>query len=335
VKYKYLFAYIVLVIIVVITSYSLAKITHKKFPQVKPATPPTSTPTQVQTKDSYTIALVGYGGGNHDGGGLADSIILLNVNTSSKKANFISIPRDTFISNQKINSIYATQGADGLKTAAKTITGIDTNYIAAINFANFEKAIDALGGVDVEVPVSFEDQFYPIKGLENETCGKTPEEIEKLHAEYSGYQLEQQFTCRYEDLKFEQGVQHMDGPTALKFVRSRHSPQHGGDFARSLRQHALLMGIKDKLISLKALSDIPNFFSQFEGLLATDIDTQVLTSLYALIGDPNYYSINRINLSTENTLVESKTSGGSYILIPKAGEGNWGPVQDFIRNSLK
>lgn len=334
-KYKYIFAYLILVILVIITSYTAARLGHKKNYQAPSVNSPQVSDPTPQTKDSYTVALVGYGGAGHDGGGLADTIILLNVNTTSKKANFISIPRDTFISNQKINSIFATQGAEGLKIAAKTITGINIDYMAAVNFSNFEKIVDSLGGIEVTVPVAFEDQFYPVKGLENETCGKTGEEIEQLHANFSGYQLEQQFTCRYEGLKFEQGVQHMTGPRALKFVRSRHSSQHGGDFARSTRQHALLMGIKDKLLSLNIISKIPEFFTQVEGLISTDLNIQALQALDSLIGDPQNYSINRVNLSTENVLMESKTSGGSYILIPKAGEGNWGPIQDFVRNSVK
>lgn len=292
----------------------------------------TSAPTPKE-KTSYSILLVGHGGAGHDGGGLADSIMLVSTDTKNKATALVAIPRDTWISSQKINNVFVS-GASALKQAVQTVTGLEVDYFVAIDFSGLEKAVDTLGGVDVEVPVTFNDYFYPIKGKENESCGKSLEDLTAIHATMSGYLLEQQFTCRYEHLHFDKGITKMDGKIALKFVRSRHSEEHGGDFARSERQQALLMAIKKKALSLGALKNIPSFFNQFAKMIRTDLDANVLQILHKTIGEPETYKFKYISLSTDNIFKEGYSAQGAYILIPKAGNENWGPVHDFIRGQL-
>lgn len=318
-------------VIVALISYFVLSNTGKNPITLDPNATPAPTPKE---KTSYNIALLGHGGSGHEGGGLADSIIILNIDIKTKKASFISIPRDTFISGQKVNYQFATGGGIAIKQALQTITGLEMDYFVSIDFSGFENAIDALGGISVNVPVSFTDEFYPIKGEENNLCGKSLEEVETLKATLSAQILERQFTCRYEKLQFNQGITQMDGKTALKFVRSRHSAQHGGDFARSQRQIAVLNAIKDKALSMEALDNIPQFFNQFAKFIRADLDANVITLLYKMIGDPQNYTEQSINLSTDNVFKESISGNGAYILVPQAGEGNWGPVQDYIKNEL-
>ena len=77
--------------------------------------------------------------------------------------------------------------------------------------------------------------------------GKTDEEIKAIEATMSGDKLDQQFNCRYENLHFDKGIQHMDGTTALKYARSRHSNMDGGDFNRAERQKLVVTAIRDKI----------------------------------------------------------------------------------------
>lgn len=313
-------------------------------------------------KTTFNILLLGYGGGGHSGGGLSDALVLANVNTVTKKVNLIAIPRDTWVPlpvrsdlNQsfKINAAFAIgnddqgyplkqpeyKGPNGggkmAKYAVKEVTGVEVDYYAAIDFSSFERAIDVLGGVNVDVPVAFNDNFYPIKGLENELCGMSPERITEVHALYSGFELEKQFTCRYENLHFNKGVQMMDGVTALKFIRSRHSDQHGGDFARGERQQAVLTAVRNKLISLSALNKIDEFFTEFSSLIKTDIGEADIVEILSHTGDPLDYSPNNINIDTNNLLQNSTSSDGQYILIPKAGEENWSQIHKYLENELE
>lgn len=311
--------------------------------------------------NELSVLFLGYGGAGHDGGLLSDVLILTYVNIEQKKVFLISIPRDLWVEiptrsdikeAHKINMAHAiglsdkkyplkeprfkgkTGGGEMAKHVVEVVTNIPVDYFVSVSFSDFEEAIDILGGVEVKVPTTFDDYFYPVKGLENETCGFAAAEIELIHRKYSGFELEKQFQCRYEHLHFDQGKTQMDGQTALKFVRSRHSAQHGGDFARSKRQQALLLGIRDKLLSLNALSSSKEFVDKMSHTIQTDFDLAAMESLLSIIGNPGEYEVNFLSLTTENVLQESRSANGQFILIPKTGVGNWSRVHEFIATNL-
>lgn len=327
--------------------------------------PKTPTPyfgeTQKEEK-TKNILLLGYGGKDHSGGFLSDTIILLSLNKEKKTAYLISIPRDIWINlpldwenlkAAKINEAYAigiddikypnkkpefrgkTGGGNMVKYATTQITGLSVDYFVSVSFDQIVKIIDTLGKIRVDVPVSFTDEYYPVKGLENETCGKTPEEMEALKQKYSGFELEKHYKCRYETISFEKGTVEMDGTTALKFMRSRHSATYGGDFSRSQRQMAVLKALKEKLISLDAFSKIDELFPELSSLVTTDLNLPTTKDLISFLGKPEEYKIREINLSTENVLTESKGPQGQYILLPKSGFGNWQETRNFIKKEME
>ena len=187
-----------------------------------------------------------------------------------------------------------------------------------------------MGGIEVDVKHPFDDYFYPVKGLENETCGISNEDIADFHQKYSGFQLEKQFECRYEHLHFEKGTQQMDGETALKFVRSRHSDQYGGDFARSKRQHEILIAIKDKLITLDAIPQTSSLFTKLVDSIHTDLDKDALREMLTVFGNPGEYDIAHIYLTEDNVFYSSTSSGGQYILVPREGVNSWDGVHKYI-----
>ncbi len=318
-------------------------------------------PESIEESSTVSVVLLGYGGAGHDGGTLADVVMLATVNYKTKKVTLISIPRDLWIELPirsdkkeyfKINMAHAigvddvryglkepiyrgeNGGGEMAKYAVETVTGIPVDYFVSVSFDGFKEAIDLLDGVNVSVPVSFEDHFYPVKGLENETCGFTDAEIDLFHRMYSGFELEKQFTCRYEHLVFTEGPMHMDGETALKFVRSRHSDTNGGDFARSQRQQALLTALEDKLLSLNVLNHPKQLVDTLSGTFRTDADLETIEEIISLLGDPEEYTVTTLNLSTDNVFVNSTSSEGAYILVPKAGIGNWDEVHEFVTTNL-
>lgn len=286
----------------------------------------------VPEKGVYNVILLGYGGAGHEGSLLTDSIIITHLDTNSHKTTLITVPRDLWVpGNHKINAAGVQVGFQNVGTELTNVTGLPINYYVAVDFGNFSKLVDALGGITVDVPKTFDDPFYPILGEENNTCGKTESEINTLKAKYSGFNLEKQFTCRYEHLHFDQGQSNLDGATALKFVRSRHGDS---DFGRSLRQIAVLKGVSQKLISFQAMGKANDIINALLGLVKTDLNAGIIKSLIGVIGDPNAYSVNQIQLTTDNVLNESKSSQGAYILIPKAGNFNFSGVRSFIKNSF-
>jgi len=315
------------------------------------------------TKNELNFLLLGMGGAGHSGGTLSDSITLINVNPETKNVNLISIPRDLWVSiptdwdnttYNKINAAYAIgiddstrypnkksefRGKNGGGNLAKyvvgKVTGKEIDYFVAIDFSSYIKVVDLLGGIDVDVKNPFDDYFYPVKGLENETCGFSAQEIAEFHQKYSGFELEKQFTCRYEHLHFEKGIQNMDGETALKYVRSRHSDQYGGDFARSERQHEVLLALKSKILSKNILNKGSGILQKVQESVTTDMELNLLEKILDPLGNIIQFQINHVYLTEGNVLVSSKSSNGQYILQPKMGQGNFEGIKNYIIENSK
>ncbi len=280
----------------------------------------------------FNAVLLGSGGFGHSGGGLTDSIIVVHVNSEDKKAAIISVPRDLYVpGNRKINAEVSVNGVDSIKSVLDEVTGIPINKYASIDFNSLIKLIDTLGGIEVEVPKTFNDNFYPIKGLENELCGKSPEEVASLHTKYSGFELEKQFTCRYEQIHFDKGVTQIDGETALKFARSRHGDS---DFGRSERQFSILLGIVKKLSTESPFKNIKDAYEDLSSLVQTDLNVDEAIELFNLYGNPEKYEITQIYLTDQNVLVSGKSSIGEYILLPKSGKNNFNEIKEFISSKL-
>jgi anionic cell wall polymer biosynthesis LytR-Cps2A-Psr (LCP) family protein len=324
--------------------------------------PPTPTPTP--TPDPLAplnILLLGYAGPNHDGGNLTDTLILAHLDPKTKQATLISIPRDLWVSlpitststqSSKINAAWAIgnddrrypqkpsvytgdQGGINLaKYAAAQITGINPNYVVAVNFQGFEDIISLLGNITVYVPYTFDDNFYPLTGEEQNTCGKSPEEIQALAATISGEKLEREFLCRYEQLHFIQGSQTMDAATALKFARSRHSEVGGGDFGRSTRQQAVLTGIKDKLFSFSSLTKLIPIIETILRNVRTDIGLELIKNFLTIYPNPKDFNITTLTLNQKELIIPSVSSDRQYILIPVLGENNYTAIHQFIQDTL-
>lgn len=324
-----------------ILGFAISYLSLKKFSQTPkietsniPFNKATPAPINNVTKKEgiYNILLLGYGGAGHSGGLLTDSIVVLNIDTNTKRATLVSIPRDLWVTgNRKINSVGTTIGFENIGGVIQNVTDMAINYYIAVDFQGIEKIIDLIGGIDVDIPKSFDDPFYPIKGQENNTCGKTEEEINTLKTKYSGYQLETQFICRYEHLHYEKGITKLTGETALKIARSRHGDS---DFGRSERQFAILKAIKNKLISIKALENANGIIDTLLKMVKTDINIGVIKTTINILGDPSAYEIRNIHLTTENVLSESKSGDGQYILIPKSGNFNFFGIKNYIIDNI-
>ena len=315
---------------------------------------PTPTP---DPNEPFAILLMGYGGGVHEGGNLTDSIIVAQIIPKEKKIKLISIPRDLWVpipvavgetkmlKVNEANSIglddkkypnketqYTGDAGGGqmAKAVLAQILNIRIDNFVTINFAGFLKTINTLGGIDVNVQRTFDDYLYPIEENITDPCGKSDEEVATLTATMSGTKLEEQFTCRYEHLHFDKGLQHMDAVTALKFVRSRHSAEDGGDFNRSARQKLVIEAVKKKVISLNFIPKIIPFINSLAGNLTTDIDLDKMQKLISRSGDFQTYQIESFPITNDNLLKDSRSSIGQAILIPRIGENNWIDIQNFV-----
>ena len=308
----------------------------------------------------FNVLLLGYGGGNHDGAYLTDSMVLIHNDPSKKQLFLISIPRDIWVSiptnlnkntRWKVNAAYeiglddqafpnkpakfkGVLGASNLvKDIVGQITGLPVDRFVAMDFNGFTKTIDSLGGVDIQVEKTFDDYEYPIDGQENDLCGHQSVDLPDLE-KIATISAIQAFPCRYEHLHFDMGLQHMNGETALKYVRSRHSIQDGTDFGRSKRQRNLLSAVKQKVFSINALPSILPLMDSLQNDFKTDFSLSEIQQLIPKINDLKDYSIQNIALTNQNVLVDSISSDGQQILVPKDGIDNWEKIHTWLQVSL-
>lgn len=304
------------------------------------------------------ILLLGTGGEGHQGVNLSDTIILASISPDEKDIALISIPRDLWAPSisAKINSAYAfgedREKGEGLKLAKKTVSeflGLPVHYAFRIDFSGFEKAVDLVGGVDIEVGHTFDDYNFPIEGKEDDLCGYTITEIEEdgvkkqviIDATGSAVLSENPFSCRYEYVHFDKGFTHMDGKTALKFVRSRMGTNsEGSDFARSARQQLLLLALKGKVFSLETILDPKRAISlaqTFGKSVDTDITDEEATSFLKMIRQLEDAEIRAFVLSNqkEGALLENPPSSsysGQWVLVPRGGDEQL--IKDAVKSFL-
>lgn len=229
-----------------------------------PLLPPAAGTVPWNGSDRINILAMGVDSRNPSDAPHSDTMIVLSLDPANRKARMVSIPRDLAVTVpgygqlSKINSGYfqgVVQGgiAGGPPYAAFTVEhslGVPINYYAVLDFNKFRKLIDALGGVDINVDQDINDQAYPA----DVGSGFSPFVISK-------------------------GAHHMDGITALKYVRERHvyTDQDG---SRIRHQQQLISALRDKALSLQTLIHLPSILSA----LRSSFDTNLPDNLFPVVG---------------------------------------------------
>lgn len=240
------------------------------------------------------VLLLGMRGENVDGGGLlADTIMVLSIHPSSgegdtSKASLVSIPRDLYVTvpgtsdMQKINAVHfygeekgRGQGLEYMKRIVSEVTGQPIHYAVSIDFQGFEDLVDAVGGVTVHLEQAFAEgvQFHEPQVCDSYvyTVPTNPTQYqEKWYVRKDGtrYLAKSYPLCYNKDeecggvFQLPAGDNHLDGETALCYVRSRST---SNDFERAKRQQEVIKEIKAKALSLGFLAD----FSKIDGLLSS------------------------------------------------------------------
>ncbi|MBI4079393.1 MAG: LCP family protein [Candidatus Levybacteria bacterium] len=301
------------------------------------------------------ILVLGIGGGRHDGPLLTDTIIYAGIDSNGQKTTLVSLPRDLWIPEMKakINTAYAygeakRKGGGLVLTTAivQKILQQPVDYAVRIDFNGFIKAIDTIGGVDVNVERSFEDSEYPLSGKETDTCGFEGEEFEKRATSSA---ILEAFPCRFEHIQFEKGLQHLNGETALKFVRSRHAKgEEGTDFARAKRQEKVIDAFKAKIFSLGTLVNPSRIISLYD-VFKESIDTNIKEDEY----DDFIKLARKMENAKTNSVVfyytpyYEKEQGmvinppvsdayeGQWVIIPRLGAGNYTEMQAFVKCEIE
>ncbi len=330
------------------------------------------------TGNRVNIMLLGIAGGIHDGANLTDTIMIVSYNLKTNQLYLISIPRDLWLPSlrSKANAAYEIglsqkNGLGFSKTVMGNILGIPIHYGLRIDFRGFIQAVDAIGGVDVTIDNSFDDYNYPIDGKEDDLCGYEEKEIDfpedqakqlnitagkrkvfvapdgKIATDSAQEDLgAKYFSCRYEHISFKKGIIHMDGTTALKFVRSRHGTNNeASDFARSRRQANILEAIRTKVLSVETLTNptkISELIKAFGKSVDTDLSVKDGLEIFNLLKKIDKTHTLVLDDSPREGLPNGRTSllthpsssdyEGAYVLISQ--DDDFSIVAGYIRKVL-
>lgn len=280
------------------------------------------TPLRGEADGRINILLLGRAGEKYPGRNLTDTVMMLSIDTQSKQVALLSLPRDLYAPifgtdlYTKINSLYqygldSDKSTSFIRTAVEEITGQPIHYFAIVDFDGFEKIIDALGGIRVEVPRDFYDTRYPGK-----------------HYDYETFELKK-------------GWQLLDGKTALKYVRERHNDPEG-DFGRAKRQQQVLQAVKEKVFSTGTILNVFTLRTLLTLLgesIQTDMpleDIRGFLDLARTIDTKNVPTVVIDAWKKESLLRVSHIQIGSvaaFILVPRVG--NWSEIQDVAKNIFK
>ncbi len=275
------------------------------------------------------ILVLGIPGGNHDGPTLSDSITVMNYDTKTNTVKSIGVPRDVWSSTlrDKINSAYAYGEAKaeggGLRLAKAevgSIIGAPIQYAVVIDFHEFINLIDLVDGVDVNVENSFVDRKFPIEGKEVDEC--------------SG---DEEFKCRYRTISFTKGLAHMDGETALSFVRSRNAEgEEGSDFSRNKRQQLVMGAIKErvaKIVLTFNLGKLDILYNGVNKLIKRDISNQQLTYVLRNMVFHRNFKQSTTALPQELFMVPDYNDyEGKYVLVPE--DASFSALHSYVRQYL-
>ncbi|MDP9468363.1 MAG: LCP family protein [Chloroflexota bacterium] len=275
---------------------------HDNFPGFGGLAEPSGQP-DVEAGERVNFLLVGVDSGPGRSTALTDTMLVVSLDAEGSASAMISVPRDLYgvllpdgtPYNRKLNSLMAYAGAHkadfplgGVGTLKATIgqlLGVQIHYFAAINLLGFKQTVDSIGGVDITVERPVRDPTYVDE-----------------YGTLVGFYLKA-------------GTHHMNGRTALAFVRSRKGAGDS-DFTRSDRQQQLLTAIREKLTAGNLLLALPGLLDAVKNTIATDVPGGRLAELAAAVQRADMSQLQRIVLQPPEYMRADPFSPAGYVLIP-------------------
>jgi len=232
----------------------------------------------------------------------SDTMFVLTIDPQTKTAGILGIPRDLYVDipdgeggyfRDRINTALVFGEVNDYKGGGQQLAidtvehnlGVKIGHYVIIDFEGFKEVIDALGGIDVDVPTYVSDPTYSWTELPGD----------------------------YDPQEFEPGLQHMDGETALAYARIR---QNSDDLDRIQRQQRIIFAVMDKALSLNVLRNALELWNKYKDAIDTDINDIQLAGFAKLAADISPEKISALSLGPATT--PWMTPQGASVLLPSA-----------------
>ncbi len=228
-----------------------------------------------------------------------DTMMLVSLDPQTSQIGILSIPRDLYVNVpgysalQRINTPMALGEYDepgsGPELAMETVQynfGMRVHHYVVVDFEAVMTLVDAIGGVDVNVPHPIADYQFP------------------------------DMSDGYDPLVLNAGLQHMDGHTALKYARTRHGDS---DFQRAERQQQVLFAVRDQVLSGDALTGLlvraPSLYGSLSQDITTDLALDELIQLGLYLKDVPLDNIETGVIGVDYVMGYT-TQDGAQVLVP-------------------
>jgi LCP family protein required for cell wall assembly len=253
----------------------------------------TATPRIPLAGTPVTILLLGSDGRpGEEGPTRTDTVIVVRIDPGMRRAAMLSIPRDLIVEIPgygygRINAAHvygdlSPELGGGLNLVRATVSnllGVPIDYAVLVDFNGFIGLIDAIGGIDIDVPNALYDGEYPTMDY--------------------GYMA----------VSFDPGMQHMDGERALQYARIRHMDS---DFERGRRQQEILLAAARHLRErnpLDLLDTLASATSSLRGYVQTDLPEERMAGLAWALRDLAPTAVERYQVD-ENMISFNGEGGG-------------------------
>jgi len=229
----------------------------------------------------------------------SDSIIIASIDPVTKKAALFSILRDTYVTipghgKDRINSALAYGGPNLTVETVSQLTGLQIQYYVYTDFQGFMSLVDAIGGIDLDVEkdMNYEDAW-------------------------DGHEF---------DIHLKKGYQHLDGKTALQYVRFRHDAT--SDFSRTERQRKFITAVAKKMQTTTNILNLPKIISSVDPYIDTNLSVNDMLRLSTL-----GYKVMTGTVASQqlppNDLVQDLRVGGAQVVGTDEAA-----VRSFIKDLL-
>jgi LCP family protein required for cell wall assembly len=229
------------------------------------------------------ILLLG-GDSRGEDSGRSDSVMVASIDPVTKKATLMSILRDTYVNipghgQSRLNAAFSYGGPDLTRQTVSDLLGIPIQYYVYTDFNGFIALVDSVGGIDLDVE---KDMHYTSKADKH------------------------QF-----DIDLKKGMQHMDGKTALQYVRFRHDAT--SDFTRTERQRKFITELGGKIQSTSSLIKLPSILNSISPYIETNLSTTEMLQLASLGFNIDATTVAKQQIPP-NELVRGETIKGAQVL---------------------